>query len=98
LLLSAAAAAAQPALQDEITLDDYLAALAQVSPAARDGAEAYRSAFARRCGRALTVRELRRLVAEGDGDPVLMAMIRAKAQQDEPAIVALAPSIACSRR
>lgn len=66
-----------PAAAEEVPMDDYLGLLTQISPAARQGAESYLQAFQRRCGRALTTQELRRAVSDGDGDPVLMDMIRA---------------------
>ena len=62
---------------DDVPMDDYLVLLAQISPAAREGAQGYLQAFQRRCGRSLTTQELRRAVSDGDGDPVLMGMIRA---------------------
>ena len=62
---------------DNVPLADYLALLQQISPAAEAGARDYLGAFARRCGRALTPTELRRAMADGDGDPALMALIRA---------------------
>ncbi len=62
---------------DDVPLEDYLALLAQISPAARDGAQAYLQAFAQRCGRPLTALELRKAIAQGSGDPVLMAMVSA---------------------
>jgi hypothetical protein len=87
---------ARPA--DDIPLDDYLALLSQISPAARDGAQAYLQAFQQRCGRSLTTAQLRRAVSEGDGDPVLMGMIRASQLQDGAAIQRLAQRIACKPR
>ncbi|TDP79485.1 hypothetical protein EV672_11358 [Aquabacterium commune] len=71
---SASTAAATP---DDVPLEDYLALLAQISPAARDGAQAYLRAFAQRCGRPLTALELRKAIAQGSGDPVLMGMVSA---------------------
>ena len=62
---------------NEIPMADYLGLLARISPAARDGAQAYLLAFQQRCGRALTTMELRQAIAQGEGDPVLMAMVRA---------------------
>ena len=47
---------------DDVPMDDYLGLLAQISPAAREGAQGYLQAFQRRCGRALTPQELRRAV------------------------------------
>ena len=66
-----------PAAAEDVPMEDYLGLLAQISPAAREGAQAYLQAFQRRCGRALTTQELRRAVSDGDGEPVLMGMIRA---------------------
>ena len=83
-------------------MDDYLGLLAQISPAAREGAQGYLQAFQRRCGRALTTQELRRAVSDGDGDPVLMGMIRAnppsqQAQRDVT-LQQLAQRIRCDQR
>ncbi len=88
----------QEALQDDIPLDSYMAALGQISPAARDGADAYRQAFMRRCGRALKTIELRLAIANGSGDPVLMAMMRAASQRDTTALQRLSDTISCSDR
>ncbi len=90
------AADARPA--DDMPLDDYLALLAQISPAARNGAQAYLQAFQQHCGRSLTTAQLRRAVSEGEGDPVLMGMIRASQLQDGTAIQQLGQSIACKPR
>lgn len=87
---------ARPA--DDIPLDDYLALLAQISPAARDGAQAYLQAFQQRCGRSLTAAQLRQAVSVGDGDPVLMGMIRASQLQDGAAVQQLGQRIACKPR
>ena len=86
----------------DVPMDDYLGLLAQISPAAREGAEGYLQAFQRRCGRALTTQELRRAVSDGDGDPVLMGMIRAnhpsqQAQRDVT-LQQLAQRIRCDQR
>ena len=90
---------AQPGdLRDDVPLDAYLDALAQISPAARDGAAAYLDAFRLRCGRPLKTIELRRAIAEGDGDPVLMAMVRAASQRDTAALQRLSGTISCARR
>jgi len=84
---------------DEIPMADYLGLLTQISPAARDGAQAYLQAFQQRCGRALTTMELRQAIAQGEGDPVLMAMVRAshpgqQAQRDTT-LRQLSQSIRC---
>ena len=90
-----------PAAED-VPMDDYLGLLAQISPAAREGAQGYLQAFQRRCGRSLTMQELRRAVSDGDGDPVLMGMIRAnlpsqQAQRDVT-LQQLAQRIRCDQR
>lgn len=85
-------APAQPRLQ----MDDYLFVLQQIAPAAREGAEAYLQAFARKCGRRLLVDELRRLVSDGSGDPVLMQMMRAAHGRDRESIAHLGASIRCA--
>lgn len=90
------------AATEDVPMDDYLGLLAQISPAARDGAQAYLQAFQRRCGRALTTQELRRAVSDGDGDPVLMGMIRAyhpsQQAQREASLQQLAQRIRCDQR
>lgn len=101
LLASTAASMAQsqtPAqLKDDVALDAYLDALAQISPAARDGASAYLEAFRRSCGRSLRTIELRQAVAEGAGDPVLMAMMRAASLRDTGTLQRLSNSVSCVR-
>ena len=87
---------------DDVPMNDYLGLLAQISPAAREGAQGYLQAFQRRCGRALTTQELRRAVSDGDGEPVLMGMIRAnhpsqQAQRDVT-LQQLAQRIRCDQR
>jgi hypothetical protein len=101
LLASAAASQAQsgaPArFKDDVPLEIYLDALAQISPAAREGASAYLDAYRRRCGRSLRTVELRQAVAEGAGDPVLMAMMRAAAVRDTTTLQRLQDSLSCAR-
>ena len=84
-------------IRDDMSIDTYLALLAQVAPPARDGAEAYMAAFRSRCGRAMRAVELRRAFADGNGDPTLMAMIRASHEKDAAALQRLGSSIACPR-
>ena len=84
---------AQPS--DNVPLADYLALLRQIAPAAEAGARDYLAAFARRCGRPLTPAELRRAMADGDGDPVLMALIRANHLGDTAGREQLAGQIHC---
>ena len=81
--------------QDAVPIDTYLALLSQVAPPARDGAEAYMTAFRSRCGRAMRTVELRRAFAQGNGDPVLMSMIRATHERDTAAVQRLGASISC---
>lgn len=101
LLASAAVSPAQSEtptrLKDDVPLEIYLDALAQISPAAREGASAYLDAYRRRCGRSLRTVELRQAVAEGAGDPVLMAMMRAAALRDTATMQRLHDSIYCAR-
>lgn len=72
---TASASIATPA-PDDVPMEDYLGLLAQISPAARDGAQAYLRAFQQRCGRTLTTMALRAAISQGDGDPILMGMVR----------------------
>ena len=74
---------------------DYLGLLAQIAPAAREGAEAYLQAFQQRCGRALGTAELRQAMSAGDGDPVLMGMIRASQLRDAKAVTDLGQRLNC---
>lgn len=80
---------------DHVPLADYLALLRQIAPAAEAGARDYLAAFARRCGRPMTPAELRRAMADGDGDPALMALIRANHLGDDTGSEQLAGQIRC---
>lgn len=87
---------------DDMPMQDYLGLLAQISPAARDGAQAYLQAFQQRCGRTLTTMALRAAISQGDGDPILMGMVRAshpsqEAQRDTT-LKQLAQRIHCDGR
>lgn len=82
-------------MSDDVPLDEYLRALEQITPAARDGAEAYRTAFERKCGRPMRTIELRTAVSAGNGDPILMAMIRASHYKDLSVLESLATSVPC---
>jgi len=81
----------------EMPIEDYQALLARIAPAAHDGARAYRQAWLQRCGRPLTAAELRVAMAVGDGNPVLMGMIRASHLRDPAALASLASQIDCTR-
>lgn len=80
----------------DMPMDDYLALLAQIAPAARDGAETYLLAARRRCRTSLTSAQLRRAMSEGAGDPILMGMIRASQLRDAKAIVELEARMDCA--
>ena len=81
--------------RNEISLDQYLYTLGQIAPSAREGAEVYLHAFQHNCARPLTVIELRKAIAEDDGDPVLMSMIRAAHLKDSQALATLSRQVAC---
>ena len=76
---------------------DYLGLLAQIAPAAEEGARAYLQAYQQRCGRQLSTAELRRAMSDGDGDPMLMAMIRASHLRDNSALGPLGQRIRCKQ-
>lgn len=98
-ILFAVGAHGQPASSpsSDIPMADYLALLAQIAPAAREGAEAYLQAFEQRCRRPLSPAQLRRAMSEGSGDPVLMGMIRASQLRDAKTVAELARRIDCGR-
>ena len=88
----------EPAVTGDVPMADYLALLQQISPAAHQGAQAYLQAHEHRCRRSLSSRELRQAMAEGDGDPLLMAMIRASHLQDGPGLTRLGAQVSCPRK
>ena len=94
----AAPAAAPPFVADDIPMADYLGLLAQISPAAHEGAQAYLRAFQQSCSRAMQTAELRRAMSDGEGDPVLMGMIRASHLKDTAALAQFGRRVACDRR
>ncbi len=79
-------------------IEDYLGLLRQIATAAETGARAYLSAQATRCGHRLSSGELRRAIADGSGDPTLMAMIRAAQVQDRQSLARLTQSMDCTAR
>ncbi|MDF3833458.1 hypothetical protein P3W85_10930 [Cupriavidus basilensis] len=81
---------------DAMPMADYLGLLRQIAPAAEAGAQAYLRAFETRCKRALRTSELRRALSAGDGDPVLMGLMRASQQQDVAAIRQWQAKVSCS--
>ena len=86
------------AIADDMPMLDYLDLLGQISPAAQRGAQAYLLALEQRCGRPLRTAQLRQAMADGDGDPVLMAMIRASHLRDTSALGPLGQRIRCEPR
>ncbi|MFM9915674.1 MAG: hypothetical protein ACKVOX_07690 [Rhizobacter sp.] len=82
---------------DDMPLTDYLGLLAQISPAAQDGAQAYLQAFQLRCRRPMKTSELRRAISGGDGDPVLMGMIRASHLRDATGLAQLGQRVMCDQ-
>ena|SRR3989338_8423101 len=70
---------------DDVPLADYLGLLQQIAPAAEEGTKTYLAAFHQRCGRTLSTVELRRAMTQGEGDPVLMGLIRASHLKDDAA-------------
>jgi hypothetical protein len=84
-------------MRDDVPIEAYLTLIAQVSPTARQGADAYMSAFVSRCGRTMRTVELRRAFAVGNGDPTLMAIIRATHEKDGLAVQRLGSNITCPR-
>lgn len=81
---------------DRAELSEYLALLGSVAPAAREGAERYLIAFRARCGRTMDATGLRNAVSDGNGDPTLMAMIRAAALRDAASLDRLSATLACA--
>ena len=91
-------AATAPSVADDMPMADYLGLLAQIAPAAEEGARAYLQAYQQRCGRQMATADLRRAMSDGDGDPMLMAMIRASHLRDSATPAKLGQRIACERR
>ena len=95
---AAESAASAPLVANDMPMADYLGLLAQIAPAAEEGARAYLQAYQQRCGRQLATADLRRAMSDGDGDPMLMAMIRASHLRDSATLAQLGQRIACERR
>ena len=91
----ATSASGQPLTSEEMPVEDYLGLLRRIAPAAETGARTYVAAHAARCGHPLSTAALRRAVAEGQGDPALMAMIRAAQAEDQAAMQRLAHAVTC---
>ena len=95
---AAESAASAPSVADDIPMADYLGLLAQIAPAAEEGARAYLQAYQQRCGRQLATADLRRAMSDGDGDPMLMSMIRASHLRDSATLAQLGQRFTCERR
>ncbi len=80
---------------DEMPRDDYLGLLQQIAPAAEAGARVYLAVFQRRCGRPMRTSELRRALSQGDGDPVLLGLIRASHLRDAVGEAQWAQQVRC---
>lgn len=80
---------------DSMPLADYLGLLQQIAPAAEAGARTYLAAVQLRCRRTLTTDELRLAMAQGEGNPVLMGLIRAAHTQDVAARDRWIGQVAC---
>jgi hypothetical protein len=87
-----------PASPDDVPLADYLGLLGQIAPAAEAGARDYLSAYQTRCGRTIGSAELRRAMTQGEGDPVLMGLIRANHLQDAAARTQWTQQVRCSQK
>jgi hypothetical protein len=94
--LTVATTLAQEEWADDVPLATYLDALSRISPAARTGADTYLAAYEQRCGHPLKAITLRRAIADGNGNPVLMAMIRAASQRDDAALQRLSVTVSCA--
>lgn len=70
---------------DSMPLADYLGLLQSIAPAAEAGARTYLAAMQLRCRRTLSTGELRLALAQGEGNPVLMGLIRAAHTKDTEA-------------
>jgi hypothetical protein len=79
----------------DMPLADYLGLLRQIAPAAESGARTYLAAVRLRCGRTLTTADLRQAVADSEGNPALMGLIRAAHQQDTAARNRLVAQLPC---
>ena len=80
---------------EEMPLDDYLGLLQRIAPAAEAGARAYLAAFQQRCGHSMRTSELRRAFSQGDGDPVLLGLIRASHLRDAAGEAQWAQQVRC---
>lgn len=83
---------------DDVPLANYLGLLQEIAPAAEEGAKAYLAAVQKRCGRTLSTAELRRAITQGNGDPVLMGLIRASHMRDAAARDQLLQQLRCPGR
>jgi hypothetical protein len=96
--LMAAGSAGAQVTRDDVPMDEYLLVLERIAPAAREAAQAYLRAYQENCGHPMQTVQLRQAVAEGSGEPVLMAMIRAAHYQDQDALRSLRARVPCGGR
>jgi hypothetical protein len=94
----AAGSAGAQVTRDDVPMDEYLLVLERIAPAAREAAQAYLRAYQENCGHPMQTVQLRQAVAEGSGEPVLMAMIRAAHDQDRDALRSLSARVPCGGR
>ena len=87
--------ASQSSAPDQMPLADYLGLLQKISPAAETGARTYLAAVQLRCGRVLGTPDLRRALSDGEGDPLLLGLIRAAHLQDGAARQRLIAEMRC---
>lgn len=83
---------------EEMPLEHYLALLQAIAPAAEAGARAYLAAYQQRCSRPMRTSELRRAISQGDGDPVLLGLIRASHLRDAASAAHWARQVRCPGR
>ncbi|HRO59510.1 MAG TPA: hypothetical protein PK177_10165 [Burkholderiaceae bacterium] len=76
-------------------IESSLAVFAQISPAAREGAEAYLATHQLHCGGPMSAAQLQVAAAQGQGDAWLLAFIRAAQQGDRDRTRQLVLSYRC---
>lgn len=96
LTTGAAIAVTAPA-DGGLSMDAFLVGLAQIAPPARIAADHYLQGFATRCGRPISVLELRHAFSEGNGEPVLMRMVHAAARDDGNMLRSLTATVPCPK-
>lgn len=97
LLIAASLTTGAAPAEGGLSMDAFLVGLAQIAPPARIAADHYLQGFATRCGRPLTVLELRHAFSDGNGEPVLMRMVHAAALEDSNMLRSLAATVPCQK-